>query len=53
MAEKIKEKQLKKGFVALFQKLKKEKFNQYKIDISTINTPKLKFIEEEFKINNK
>ncbi|MBQ9792345.1 MAG: hypothetical protein IJW32_01180 [Clostridia bacterium] len=51
MAEKIEEKQLKKGFAVLLQKLKKEKFNQYKIDISTINTPKIKFVEE-FKPDN-
>lgn len=52
MTKKIREKQLKKGFVVLLQKLKKEKFNQYKIDMSTINTQKIKFVEEEFKADN-
>lgn len=51
MAIKIEEKQLKKGFIKLFEKLKKEKFNQYKIDLSSTNTQKIKFVEEEFNFN--
>ena len=48
MAKKIKEKQLKKGFMALHKKLKAEKFNQYKIDFISTFPQKVNIVEEEF-----
>lgn len=48
LAKKIKEKQLKKGFIALHKKLKAEKFNQYKIDFISTFPQKVNIVEEEF-----